>query len=360
MTTPDLLKTVAPAAASAGIKALSMPNATTGLAQGSAWKAAVPPQINDSVADKVKQLSSQDSPLMQQAKTDGLKVANRRGLLNSSMAAGASQDATLRQVLPIASQDANQAFQKNMQASDFTLKMVGQDDDQNWQSSEKSLDRTLQTDLSAADRASTEGIAKAQRDLDLLMQTNNISLQDRQQVRDISSKEGMASAERALQDLMQGRDITSREGLAAADRALQTGMQATDIASREKLASDDRTLQTFMQGRDISSREGLAAQDRTLQQTMQDKEIGYQSAERGLDRQLQEQLASWNLKSADRGAAAQMLSNMQSSYQDSYTAIMANTALDAKTREAQIVSARNLRDRNLSLVEQLFVIDLSW
>jgi hypothetical protein len=45
------------------------------------------------------------------ARTEAAKVMNSRGMLNSSMYAGAAQDAVLRQAVPIASQESNQAFQ---------------------------------------------------------------------------------------------------------------------------------------------------------------------------------------------------------------------------------------------------------
>lgn len=60
----------------------------------------------DTVQGQMKDLMSQDNSLMKQAKTQGLQQANKRGLLNSSMAVGASQDAMARNALPIAQQDA--------------------------------------------------------------------------------------------------------------------------------------------------------------------------------------------------------------------------------------------------------------
>lgn len=279
--------------------------ASNGLAAGLKPPATKAPSLNDSVADKVKELTSQDSPLMQQAKTAGLKTANRRGLLNSSMAVGASQDAMVRTALPIASQDAGQAFQKNMQATE-----------QAWQSGEKQLDRDQQTAIVDKQITSTEGLAAAQRELDLKMQDINISAADRQQIRQIQSTEGIAAADRALQDMLSKREI----------------------ASREK-----------MQDKELGS-----------QQSMQQKEINYQTSQRGLDRALQEQLASWNLKSADRNAAAQFLTNMEDMYRGTYDSIMSNPNLDAATRTAQLASAKNLRDKQLSFVEQMYVIDLKW
>jgi len=60
----------------------------------------------DTVQGQMKDLMSQDNSLMKQARTSALQGANKRGLLNSSMAVGASQDAMARQALPIAKQDA--------------------------------------------------------------------------------------------------------------------------------------------------------------------------------------------------------------------------------------------------------------
>lgn len=70
---------------------------------------------DDSVATQVNKITSQNSPLMQQAKTQGLQQAGKRGLLNSSMSVGAVQDSTYRAAVPIASQNAQQISQKNLQ-----------------------------------------------------------------------------------------------------------------------------------------------------------------------------------------------------------------------------------------------------
>ena len=60
------------------------------------------------VADIVADITSKDSQIMQRANAQGLQAANRRGLLNSSIAAGASQAAVLDQAIPMAQQTAAQ------------------------------------------------------------------------------------------------------------------------------------------------------------------------------------------------------------------------------------------------------------
>lgn len=73
---------------------------------------------DDSVANKVAALQSTDSSLMRKAAAEGLRAANRRGLKNSSIAIGSGIAAGLAAVTPIASQDAAQINQKNLQMTD--------------------------------------------------------------------------------------------------------------------------------------------------------------------------------------------------------------------------------------------------
>jgi hypothetical protein len=54
--------------------------------------------------ERVAELVRQDSPLMQAARAEGLQMAQRRGLLNSSLAAGEAMKAALGVAVPIASQ----------------------------------------------------------------------------------------------------------------------------------------------------------------------------------------------------------------------------------------------------------------
>lgn len=69
---------------------------------------------DDGVAQRIASITSGSSPMMKQAKSAGMQTANRRGLGNSSMAAGASQAEAIRAAAPIASQEAQQIYGKNM------------------------------------------------------------------------------------------------------------------------------------------------------------------------------------------------------------------------------------------------------
>jgi hypothetical protein len=61
----------------------------------------------ETVAGQLHQLLSSGNPYVERAKSGAMQTANRRGLLNSSMAAGAGEAAAIDAALPIASADAN-------------------------------------------------------------------------------------------------------------------------------------------------------------------------------------------------------------------------------------------------------------
>lgn len=63
-------------------------------------------QPTQTVQGQLEGILSKSSPLMQQAETSALQQMNRRGLLSSSMAVGAGQEAVIKQALPIAQADA--------------------------------------------------------------------------------------------------------------------------------------------------------------------------------------------------------------------------------------------------------------
>ncbi|MDV7394716.1 hypothetical protein RZS08_25250, partial [Arthrospira platensis SPKY1] len=64
------------------------------------------------VEGRLANILATDSPLMQRAATQGMQFANSRGLLNSTIAAGAAQGEMIDRATPIAQQDASQAWQR--------------------------------------------------------------------------------------------------------------------------------------------------------------------------------------------------------------------------------------------------------
>lgn len=65
------------------------------------------PDANSTVAGQVASITAAGSPLIDQATTAAKQQQNAKGLLNSSLAITAGQDAVYRAALPMAQQDAN-------------------------------------------------------------------------------------------------------------------------------------------------------------------------------------------------------------------------------------------------------------
>lgn len=197
------------------------------------------------VATQLQEITKQGSPLMQQAKTDALKLANRRGLVNSSMAVGASQDAALRTALPIASQDASSALQEKLQAKQIasTEGMQAKEIASTEGMQEKQIAASMEMQLK--DIASTEGIAAAERALREKLQDQTISAADRQQLRDIAFRAEQGGLDRALSETQQIRSLESLTGENALDRELQERLANLNLASNDRNAA--ATLMTNME-----------------------------------------------------------------------------------------------------------------
>jgi hypothetical protein len=312
-------------------------------------------QVNaptETMQGQVASILSQDSPLMQRAKALATQEMAQRGLVNSSMAQGAGVAAMTDRALPIASQDAQTFSQRALinqdalnQANQFNvgqqnqLFQMGQDiasrfglqtGQQQFQSEQATLDRALQTALQSnqitsqefqqlRDISSREGLAAADRALQQTLQANQFNFQGAQAQLDRSLQTALQAKQISSQQEMQIRDISSREGLAAADRALQQTLQANQFNFQGTQAQLDRSLQTALQAnqissqqemqiRDISSREGLAAADRALQQTLQANQIGFQSQENQLQRSFQERMTTLEQSGLDARQARDIAS----------------------------------------------------
>ena len=91
------------------------PAATATAGQANATGQTIDPATG-TVQGQLSGILAQNSPLMQQAHAAALGQMNQRGLLNSSMAVGAGQNAVIQNALPIAQQDA-QAYNAAQQFS---------------------------------------------------------------------------------------------------------------------------------------------------------------------------------------------------------------------------------------------------
>ncbi|MEM7709375.1 MAG: hypothetical protein AAF264_01210 [Pseudomonadota bacterium] len=238
---------------------------------------------DDNVANHLGGLMKSGSPLMKQAETKGLQIANARGLLNSSMAAGAVQGQAYEAAVPLAQQTASQANSENL----TNLQIDGQ----------------------------------------ITSQNNAIRSDWYTQGRDIDSRE-----------YMQGRDLTSRSDLL--DK---------ELGSRATLLDRELTARFEELSKELGSRSALQA-----------AEYAFLQQQNGADRALKTQLAQWDVSESQRQLASQMLLGFDDIYSTQVNNILANRDMDAASRTKYLESAKNLRDSQLDLVQQLLGVSLDW
>lgn len=164
------------------------------------------------VSQQLGALLSGDNPYITRARARAAQVSNRRGLLNSSMAAGAGEAAAIDAALPIAQQDASTHFQaqRDNAAAQNTF----------------SLDEN---------RFTREGALAAL----------NARFNAENQARDQAFRAGESAAARAQSESQFGRDLALKERATDLDAAIKTGqlkLQEAAQALDEKVRTGQLTL----------------------------------------------------------------------------------------------------------------------
>ncbi|TDX29095.1 hypothetical protein DFO67_108139 [Modicisalibacter xianhensis] len=130
----------------------------------------------DTVQGQLNSILKSNSPLMKRAATQGKQYANKRGLLNSSMAAGATQGAMIDAATPIAQQDAGALQDLNkLQASSAANAwgvMANNVTDIVAQGMEGIANINANSDISASNKTKMINQIKSMRDSDISFQQN--------------------------------------------------------------------------------------------------------------------------------------------------------------------------------------------
>ncbi|MEK9755215.1 MAG: hypothetical protein VW338_18645 [Rhodospirillaceae bacterium] len=260
---------------------------------------------DDSVSKQITGLLSKDNPLFQQAGTNAKKAANRRGLANSTMAVQAGQEALINAALPIASQDAQQIAQKNLQRQGFgeQVGVIGA------QGEQQRLNIGAQ---GTEDRA-------------------NIGAQGEQQRLNIGAQGTEDRANIGAQGEQERLNIGSRSD--ADVRSIET-----QGAQQRQTNEADFGYNQQLQAADLASREEIS----------------------NLDRQSRDRIADLPGAAHDREKATSAAVAMENSYAEIFRTIAQAHELPAATRDAYLKHVTILRESNLNLVEQLYNIDLQF
>ena len=228
------------------------------------------------VENRINNLLDSNNPYIQRARTSGLQFANQRGLLNSSIAAQASEEAAIARAGEIAAQDAatyanaalaNQQAQNTAGLQDAQLGTnvsmfnVGEDNTTN-RFNAQSVNEAGQFNAAAANQAIQNFLQREQVRL----------LQDDSQAFTAEQNE----ADRVLRKLLQDEqfDFTSSEN--ALDRGLQTALQSNQLAFQGGENALDRAQQLLIADKEISFREWSQTNEQQWQSAQNALQLEFQ------------------------------------------------------------------------------------
>lgn len=271
---------------------------------------------NDNVASNLNALTSQDSDYMKLARNAGFQTANKRGLLNSSIASGASQASAIAAAAPLATTQAQIAAQRNLERVQSYF--AGQ--------------------RQQADITSRERMLQSQLTNEQLLQT-----------RDIAAK---------LQ--MQGIDINNQQQMQQAQLAATKELTQMNIQAESDRLGRQLTAQEEAQIRDISAAQARLAMQITSSEKISSAELANQMGIAQLDAQTRTQLLEMANTSEEQRAALQYYLGEDQIYAQGVSALWQNADLPAPARNDAINQFTTLKNTGVDLPAALFGIDLSW
>lgn len=295
-----------------------LPNASTG---GTGYN------TETNVSNIAADIMAEDSRLMQLAATQGRQFANRRGLMNSSMAANAAQDAVLEQVVPMASQEAGQRFQSNRANQDYELSSLLSGQDYQQQRGLNQQNFGFETALSAQDYTQQRGLNE-----------QNYGFQ-----RGLNEQEyGFDTGRMRLENELS----INRDNNAFANERDLEGMRID--AGREEAALD-REFEREMTGIEWDGRFGLAELDGQIRMDLMDRESEMRTRITRLENELEA-----------KGVSMDAFFTARQQYNSRVDQIMANPDLSAEERASQLETALTYLDTDIRGIEDMYNIDLAW
>lgn len=282
---------------------------------------------DDSTSAAVAKVASTASPIMKQATGDAMRIANRRGLYNSTIAAGAGVDAALRSATTIGAADANATLQKNLSKQSFVQGTGLQGQQIQGQKDITGQQIAGQKDVTGMQIAGQKDVAGM-----------NIASAEKMQQAELVSKAELQRAEIASREDMLGRQLTSEET-----------RQAEQIGANKYMQQQQLTSAELQQQKQITSTETIQAADQALRREMN-----------ALQTSTQQAIAQMNIASKERDDAIKSATQMQALYTQMFDAILSNPDLPADQRALYLEHAKNLSGANLNLVKGVYSANITW
>lgn len=234
-------------------------------ATGTGWNVTSP----QTVQGQLQGVIAADSPLMQQARAQSLAQMNRRGLINSSMAVGAGQEAVIKQALPIAQADAATYGQSAKYNADVANTMA--QFNANVQNKAAEFGANAQNIIAASNTAAQNEAAKFGATAENVAAAANQAAINEAAKFGASAENAAALANAAAQNEAAKFEATA-QNISASDFAKNVNANVANMMDQSMkiaLANADSATKIELQNIDAQTRKDLAATEATYKNEMQ-------------------------------------------------------------------------------------------
>jgi len=295
----------------------------------------------ESVESRVAGIIDDDSPLMARARTKAKQAANEKGLLNSSMAVGASQAAVMDQATEIAMQDAKTAAEFNLSNVDAANKASEFDAEQ---TNRMALETYMQEKGGEIDLAKIA--ANIEGDSRLLNEKGEIDL-------------SLMESEYDRKDELQNRQAEIDELLINAEGDVKSKLQQEQGEIDEMLAFVNGEIEA-----DLQEKKGLI--DLMLQDAAAEDAIILEKIKGEIDKQIANiqasaQIAAANIAASSRIQAAKIASEsaLEQIAAKGYVEFSLNVQEQGFNKETQELAFQNEKEMEGILTENKILINSS-
>ena len=320
------------------------------------------------VAGQLSRLLGENSPYLQQARTQAQQAAHARGLSNSAMAAGWGQEAAIKSALPIAQQDAgyfqNRGLedQKGIIASNLQQQQDAnayQMQQQNAYNEAQMLEadlisqwETMKYEMSAED-------ARQAKALTAEMERLNLELEhaDTQQAADIAAKKELlvmdldAQLQRQREAAEANMKLQESADAALLERTLESIMaQSNGGRPTQKGGGGGSNVNMDALKMELASKEKIAAMELDWKAAAQEAELA-----------ANERLAMYDFDRQTQVQLTDSLGTLAQQYQRESAGILTNPDFDSVTdRNTALKSAADAYKDNAALLASLTGVNLDW
>ncbi|GAB6873645.1 hypothetical protein [Halomonas shantousis] len=257
-----------------------------------------------------------DSPLMKQAATQGRQQAARRGLLNSSMAAGASQGAMIQNAQPFALQDA----QTYANLAQFN---TGQENQMRSQQNQIMGQGALQDSGNYFDQAQFNANAENQ----MRSQANSLLGESYLSDQSYQQQQGLNDQQFGYQTQLSDQSYQQQQGLNDQQFGYQTQLSDQSYQQQQGLNDQQFGYQTQLSDQSYQQQQGLNDQQAQLQSQRDEQLASYDKDMQRLNAELQEAQAANDFE------RTQQITDQQAGIQRERDQVLFNQQLESTAQE---------------------------